>query len=71
VNITPAMISGTLKRVIAEQEGRLAKLVEREDWREAGDKAAYLDGLRFASELVDMLRLEDKTEREGDIHVLL
>ena len=59
MNITPATISGALKRTIAEQEGQLAKLVEREDWREAGDKAAYLDGLRFAAELVDMLRLEE------------
>ena len=59
MNITPATINAALKRAIEEHERQLAKLVERENWREAGDKAAYLDGLRFAAELVDMLRLEE------------
>jgi hypothetical protein len=57
--ITAKQIQTALQRAINEQERQLAKLVEREDWREAGDKAAYLDGLRFAAELVAMLRIEE------------
>jgi hypothetical protein len=69
MNITPATISAALKRTIEEQERQLAKLVESEDWREAGDKAAYLAGLRFAATMVDMLAtIRDETPAQTAAH---
>ena len=59
MEVSAKMVARALERTIEDQERLLAKLVEREDWREAGDKAAYLDGLRYAATMVDMLRLNE------------
>ena len=59
MKITTSQVKLALQLAIDEQERQLARLIERENWREAGDKAAYLDGLRFAVDLVAMLQIKE------------
>jgi hypothetical protein len=59
VKITVAQIKKVLNWTIKEQERQLTELVAREAWREVADKAAYLDGLRFAFVQIEMLQIEE------------
>lgn len=59
MKVTLATVRRVLSNAIADQEKRLVGYVEKEDWRNAAECDAYLRGMRFSIELVDMLRIEE------------
>lgn len=61
MKITVETVKRALDAAVADHDARLTQLVERQDWRRVTHTAAYLDGLLYAVEIVNMLRLEEDT----------
>lgn len=55
--VTLPMVVKAIGRAETDAERRLSQLVEQEDWNGAADADAYLRGLRFAKEIINMLRI--------------
>ena len=59
MKVTIEQVIKAIDRAIADQENNLSASVLKQDWREAAERDVYLSGLRYAKELVNMLRIED------------
>jgi hypothetical protein len=48
-----------LQNAVKDHEGRLAQAVKDEQWQDAGRIDTYLDGIRFALEVVQLIQIEE------------
>ena len=59
MKVTIARVNRALDRAILDQQRFLAVAAEREDWREAAERDAYLRGLLFSKEVIGQLQIEE------------